>query len=184
MKITVLGTGKVGRTFAARLATLGHDVVIGTRDIRETLARSAPDAKGIPPFAGWHSANPGVRLMPFPEAGMHGELLINAAAGAVTLAVLEAVGAPNLDDKVLIDLAVPLDYSHGRPPRLAFANDDSLGEQIQRAFPAARVVKTLNTMSKDVMVDPARLRGLHNVFLAGEDNKAKEMVKGLLSRAM
>jgi predicted dinucleotide-binding enzyme len=180
MKIAVLGTGMVGRALAGRLAGLGHDVVVGTRDVEQTLARTEPDMKGTPPYAEWQRAHPAVRLAPFPDAGAHAEIVVNATAGAQSLAVLEMVGAANLAHKVLVDLAVPLDYSQGRPPRLAFANDDSLGEQIQRAFPEARVVKTLNTMHVQVMIDPARVPGRHNVFLAGEDGGAKQTVKGLL----
>jgi predicted dinucleotide-binding enzyme len=77
------------------------------------------------------------------------------------MAALEAVGAANLAGKVVVDLALPLDFSPGMPPRLFVANTDSLGEQIQRAFPDARVVKTLNTVFVDVMVEPARVPGRH-----------------------
>ncbi len=81
--------------------------------------------------------------MPSSEAGAHGELIVNATAGASSLAALEAVGAANLAGKVVIDIALPLDFSQGMPPLHLVANTDSLGEQIQRAFPDARVVKTL-----------------------------------------
>ncbi len=180
MKIAVLGTGMVGRALAARLTGLGHDVMIGTRDVKQTLARTEPDALGHPPYAEWEQANPGVRLVPFPEAGAHGELIVNATAGTVSLAALEATGAANLAGKVVVDLALSLDFSQGMPPLLTVANTDSLGEQIQRVFPDARVVKTLNTVFFEVMIDPARVSGRHNVFLAGEDSGAKETVKGLL----
>jgi predicted dinucleotide-binding enzyme len=180
MKIAVLGTGMVGRALAGRLAGLGHDVVVGTRDVEQTLARTEADTKGTRSYAEWQQSNTGVQLMTFSEAGTHGEIVINATAGAVSLAALEAVGAANLAGKVLVDLAVPLDYSEARPPQLSFANTDSLGEQIQRVFPDARVVKTLNTMHVQVMIEPARVPGRHNVFLAGEDMSAKTTVKGLL----
>jgi predicted dinucleotide-binding enzyme len=156
MKITVLGTGMVGRGLAGRLAGLGHDVFVGTRDVGQTLARTAPDAKGTPPYAEWQQANPAVRMLAFADAAAHAEIIINATAGAVSLPAFEAVGA-NLEGKVLLDLANPLDYSEGRPPRLAFANDDSLGERIQRAFPGARVVKAANTMHVQAIVGPPRV---------------------------
>lgn len=180
MKIAVLGTGMVGRALTSRLAALGHDIVIGTRDVEPTLARTEPGTMGLPPYAEWQQANPGIRLVPFPEAGAHGELIINATAGANSLAALKATGAANLAGKVVIDIALPLDFSQGMPPLLLVANTDSLGEQIQRAFPEARVVKTLNTIFCEVMIEPARLPGQHNVFLAGDDTGAKETVKGLL----
>lgn len=180
MRIGVLGTGTVGRALAGRLAALGHEVVIGTRDIEQTLARTDPDAMGNPPYLEWQQDNPSVRLAPFAEAGAHGELIVNATAGTGALSALEAAGATNLSGKVLVDVANPLDFSQGFPPLLSVANADSLAEQIQRAFPDARVVKTLNTMNAYVMIEPSRVPGRHSVFVAGEDAVAKETVKGLL----
>jgi 8-hydroxy-5-deazaflavin:NADPH oxidoreductase len=93
---------------------------------------------------------------------------------------LTAAGADNLAGKVLVDIANPLDLSKGMPPTLAVCNDDSLGERIQAAFPEAWVVKTLNTMNCQVMVDPARVPGEHAVFLSGDDDSAKREVTDLL----
>jgi predicted dinucleotide-binding enzyme len=180
MKVAVIGTGMVGRALAGRLARLGHDVVVGTRDVQQTLTRTQPDAKGTPSYAHWQRDHSDVRLATFADAGAHGEVVVNATAGAVSLLSLQAVGAANLAGKVLADLAVPLDYSHGRPPKLMYANTDSLGERIQSAFPGAHVVKTLNTMYFEVMVDPSRVPGHHNVFVAGNASAAKGVVKGLL----
>jgi 8-hydroxy-5-deazaflavin:NADPH oxidoreductase len=180
MKIAVLGTGTVGQAVAGRLALLGHDVVIGTRDVDQTLARTESDTMGHPPYVTWQEAHPAVQLVPFPEAGEHGELVVNATSGASSLAALDAAGAANLAGKVILDLALPLDFSQGMPPLLTVANTDSLGEQIQRAFPEARVVKTLNTVLFEVMIDPARIPGRHNIFLAGDDAGAKKAVTGLL----
>jgi predicted dinucleotide-binding enzyme len=180
MRIAVLGTGMVGQRLAGRLAELGHDVVIGTRDVQQTLARTDSDAFGHPPYGEWQRANPEVRLVPFPEAGAHGELVVNATAGAASLAAIKAVGVGHLAGKVIVDLALPLDFSQGGPPLLLVANTDSLGEQIQRAVPDARVVKTLNTTFVTVMIEPTRLPGKHNIFLAGDDTSAKETAKGLL----
>jgi predicted dinucleotide-binding enzyme len=180
MKIAVLGTGMVGRALSSRLAGLGHDVAIGTRDVDTTLSAAEPDRMGNVPFAQWHADHSEVRLLTFPDAGVHGEVIVNATAGGVSLAALEAAGADSLAGKVLMDVANTLDFSQGMPPILAVVNTDSLGEQIQRAFPDTRVVKTLNTMNASVMVDPSRVPGDHDVFVAGEDTDAKETVKGLL----
>lgn len=95
MKITVLGTGMVGRALAGRLAGLGHEVAVGTRSVEQTLSRLKPDAKGTPPYADWQAINSGVKLLPFFEAGAYGDIIVNATAGANSLAVLEAVGATN-----------------------------------------------------------------------------------------
>src|SRR6266545_1865461 len=182
MRIGVLGTGMVGTAVAARLAGLGHEVLMGTRDPAVTLAREEPDRYGNPPFKVWHEQHPGVKLGGFADAAAHGELLVNATAGAASLDALRLAGEANLAGKVLVDLANALDYSQGMPPTPLVGTADSLGERIQRAFPAARVVKALNTMSAPVMVDPVQLAGGdHTVFVCGDDRDAKALVTGLLT---
>jgi predicted dinucleotide-binding enzyme len=135
---------------------------------------------GTPPFGQWHSQHADVQLVALADAAAEAEVVVNATAGGTSLAALDAAGATNLAGKVLVDVANPLDFSQGMPPILSPTNTDSLGEQIQRAHPQARVVKTLNTMTATVMVDPARLPDSHEVFVAGDDQAAKEIVRDLL----
>ena len=183
MKIGVLGTGVVGQTIAAKLAELGHEVVVGTRDPAATLARTEPDRFGNPPLKVWLEGRARVRLGTFTEAAAHGELVMNATSGDVSLEVLGAAGAGNLAGKVLVDIANALDFSKGFPPSLSVCNTDSLAEQIQRAFPAARVVKTLNTVNATVMVEPGKVAaGDHTMFICGNDAAAKATVVELLER--
>jgi predicted dinucleotide-binding enzyme len=155
--------------------------VIGTRDPKVTLARTEPGATGGAPFAAWHAAHSGIGVATYADAVAGADLVVNATNGAGSLAALAAAGAENLAGKVLMDIANPLDFSHGFPPSLDPVNTDSLGEQIQRTFPEARVVKTLNTMTASVMVDPLSVAGGdHSVCLSGNDAAAKETVTGLL----
>lgn len=180
MRITVLGTGMVGRAVAGRLAELGHDVVVGTRDPDATLARTEPDAMGNPPFATWHAEQPDVALKPFADAAADAEIVVNALSGAASLDVLSQVGAEALSGRVLVDIANPLDNST-TPPTLTVKDTDSLGEQIQRAFPDARVVKALNTMNAYLMADPTQLaEGDFSTFVSGNDAAAKSTVTELL----
>jgi len=181
MRFGILGTGVVGKTLAARLDGMGHEVIVGTRDPEETMSRTKPDQYGNPPFGAWQQEHPGVRLRPFEEAAVHGEMVLNATAGTVSLDALEQAGEDNLNGKVLIDISNPLDFSRGMPPTLSVSNTDSLGERIQRRFPGTRVVKTLHTMNAYVMVDPAQLAGAdHTVFVSGDDAEAKAQVTELL----
>jgi predicted dinucleotide-binding enzyme len=152
MRIGMLGTGVVGQTLEGKLTELGHDVKVGSRD----PARS------------------------FEAAAAHGELIFNATAGGASLNALRMAGADNLAGKVLVDVSNPLDFSHGFPPILTVCNTDSVAEQIQREFPDARVVKSLNTVNANVMVDPALVPGDHNLFVAGNDDGAKAEVRALL----
>ncbi len=181
MRFGILGTGVVGKTLAARLAGLGHEVMVGTRDPEETTSRTEPDANGNPPFGSWQEEHPEVKLGTFEEAATHGEMVVNATAGGVSLEALELAGEGNLNGKVVMDVSNPLDFSQGMPPTLAVSNTDSLGEQIQRRFPGAKVVKTLNTMNAYLMVDPTQLAGAdHTVFVSGDDAEAKQAVTELL----
>jgi predicted dinucleotide-binding enzyme len=181
MKIAVFGTGTVGRVIGARLAELGHDVTIGTRNVEALLARTEPDAMGNEPFAAWKQGNPRIGLGTFAGAAAAGKLVVNATNGAGSLDALRAAGDENLDGKVLIDIANPLDVSGGMPPSLFVSNTDSLGEQIQRAFPTAKVVKALNTVNAFVMADPSIVAGgEHTVFVSGNDEPAKAQVTELL----
>jgi predicted dinucleotide-binding enzyme len=180
MKTAVLGTGTVGRTIAARLAELGHTVTVGTRSPEATLARTEADAMGTAPFAAWAAANPGVTLAGYADAAARAELIVNATNGSASLEVLAQAGAENLDGKVIVDIANPLDFSHGMPPTLFVKDTDSLGEQIQRAFPAARVVKSLNTLNAHLMAHPATLPEASSVFVSGNDADAKYVVMELL----
>lgn len=182
MKIAVFGTGMVGPALAVALAKLGHDVVIGTRDPQVTLARTEPGPMGGVPFAQWHAKHGDITVTTFAVAAAGSDILVNATNGAGSLDALAAAGTANLAGKVIIDIANPLDFSQGFPPSLNPVNTDSLGEQIQRAFPDARVVKTLNTMNAGVMVDPASVAGGdHSVFVSGNDADAKTVAAGLLA---
>ena len=181
MNIAVLGTGVVGRTIAVRLDALGHAVTIGTRSPEATSARTEPDAMGTPAFSQWSGEHESVQLATFADAAANADLVVNATSGAASLEVLALAGAEHLAGKVVLDIANPLDFSRGMPPSLDPVNTDSLGEQIQRTFPTARVVKSLNTMNASVMVDPARVAGDHHVFVSGDDAEAKQAVVDLLT---
>jgi 8-hydroxy-5-deazaflavin:NADPH oxidoreductase len=181
MKCGVFGTGTVGRVIGSRLAELGHEVTIGTRDVDTLLARTEPDTMGNEPFLSWRGMHPKIGIGPFAEAAAAGELLVNATNGAGSLEALHAAGEENVDNKILIDIANPLDFSGGMPPSLFVSNTDSLGEQIQRAFPTVRVVKALNTMNAFLMADPSLLAGgEHSVFVSGNDEQAKARVTEIL----
>jgi 8-hydroxy-5-deazaflavin:NADPH oxidoreductase len=182
MRIGILGTGGVGRSMAEGLTARGHEVTIGTRSVEALMARTEQDAMGNEPYASWSERNPEVGLGTFAEAAAHGELVVNATNGMGSLEALAAAGRENLDDKVLIDISNPFDFSRGMPPSLFVCNTDSLGEQIQREYPGARVVKTLNTVASNLMVDPSVVAGGdHTVFISGDDQEAKAQVREILS---
>jgi predicted dinucleotide-binding enzyme len=181
MRIAVLGTGIVGRTLAGRLAELGHEVVVGTRDVGKTTARPVDGADG-PTFGDWLTVRPTIHLAALAESVSDADLVVNATSGSATLDCLAEVGEANLAGRVLLDVANPLDFSGGFPPLLTICNTDSLGEQVQRAFPAVRVVKSLNTLTADLMARPELIGdGEHSLFVCGDDPDAKATVTALLT---
>jgi predicted dinucleotide-binding enzyme len=184
MKIAVIGTGSVGQTLALKLHEVGHDVIIGTRNVAEKIASTTKDAYGNPSFSEWYTANKGLKLETFDEAASIGEIIINATHGVASINALKLAGYQNLTGKVLIDIANPLDFSKGMPPSLIpeLCNTHSLGEEIQRIFPEAKVVKTLNTMWCGLMVNPAMIGGGDHVnFISGNNADAKAKVRSLLN---
>jgi 8-hydroxy-5-deazaflavin:NADPH oxidoreductase len=169
MKFGVLGTGIVGQTLASKLVALGHEVAMGSRTANNEKARQ------------WAAkAGPKGRAGTFKDAAKFGQIVLNCTEGMVSLEALRTVDRKDLAGKVLIDVANPLDGSKGGVPVLSVCNADSLGESIQREFPEARVVKALNTCNCNVMVEPGRVKGDHDLFLCGNDPKAKEQVAALL----
>ena len=181
MDIAVLGTGSVGRALAGALTTLGHSVAIGTRDPAATLARTETDGMGNPPFAAWHAEHTDVDLRTYAEAATGADLFVLAGSGFGVIDMLTAAGADNLAGKVVLDISNPLDFSAGFPPSLFVKDTDSLAEQIQAAFPEARVVKSLNTLTAALMVEPGLLGEATTVFVSGDDADAKATVTELLT---
>ncbi|KQV64195.1 NADP oxidoreductase [Nocardioides sp. Root122] len=181
MDIAVLGTGMVGQALAGGLTRIGHAVVVGTRDPDATLARTDPDGMGNPPFATWHAEHTDVALATYADAAAGADLVVLAGNGAAALDMLAAAGADHLAGKVLIDISNPLDFSAGFPPSLFVKDTDSLGERIQAAFPETKVVKSLNTLTASLMVDPAQLPEGTTVFVSGDDARAKATVSDILT---
>ncbi len=178
MRIAVLGTGMVGQALATRFAELGLGVVMGTRDVDDTRSRNLD---GGETFGEWVDSRPGIGLATLEDAAESADVIVNATSGIVTLDALRSAGDTNLAGKVLLDLSNPLDFSAGFPPTLFVKDTDSLGEQVQAAFPAARVVKTLNTLTATLMVHPELIDGVHTVFVSGNDAEAKQVATDLLT---
>ncbi len=170
MKIAVLGTGMVGDTIGSKLIELGHSVMMGSRTATNEKAKT---------FVAKHNGKASAGT--FADAAAFAEIIFNCTAGAIALEVVKAVGEKNINGKILIDISNPLDFSKGMPPSLAICNTNSVGEEIQKAFPQLKVVKALNTMWCGLMVNPGMINGGdHSTFISGNDGGAKEKVKELL----
>lgn len=171
MKIAVLGTGVVGETIGSKLIELGHFVKMGSRN--------ADNEKGQA-FVKKHEGKATAGI--FSDAAEFGEIVFNCTSGMASLAALKLAGENNLKGKIIIDLANPLDFTNGMPPSLSIINTNSLGEEIQNAFPQSMVVKTLNTLWCGLMVNPGMISGgNHHIFVSGNDADAKQKVREILN---
>jgi predicted dinucleotide-binding enzyme len=168
MNIAILGTGRVAQAITPPLLAAGHRVVLGTRDV------AASD------LIAWVAQQDGeIAIAPQQGAVAAGELVVDAVPGTVALETLRSLDAESLAGKVLVDPAHAVTFGADGAVRLMYPNG-SLAEEIQKALPDTRVVKTLATMNTSVMEDPTALPSRTNVFVSGDDADAKTTVAGLL----
>lgn len=163
IRVGILGSGDVGRALATGFIDLGHDVKIGSREPEK--------------LADWvEKAGERASAGTFEEVARFGDLIVLATHGQGTESALRMAGPQNFDGKVVIDTTNPLDFSAGAPPRLFVGVTDSLGEQVQRVVPGAKVVKAFNTVGNALMVHPKLPGGPPDMFIAGNDDDAKKIV--------
>jgi hypothetical protein len=178
MKIGIIGTGVVAQTLGAKLVEQEHEVVLGTRDPKKL------DEKKL--FAStlreWlEQIKHRAKIVTFADAAIHGELLINATSGTVSIDALKLAGADKVGRKILIDAANELDHGKGMPPGALASQERCLAEKIQTTFPNLKIVKSLNTIAAPVMVNPKSVGGGdHTIFVSGNDGDAKAQVTKLL----
>lgn len=182
MNIAILGTGIVGRSHAAKLAERGHTVSLGTQNVEKTLAETQTDSMGNEPISNWLKEHKHTSLKTFVDAAESGELVINALRGDIAVDILMSAKA-HLNNKILIDIANPLDFSKGFPPSLSICNTSSLGEEIQQVLTETHVVKAFNTVNASLQTNPSLLADAdHTLFLAGNDASAKQTVLQLAQK--
>jgi predicted dinucleotide-binding enzyme len=166
LKIGVLGSGPAGQTLAAGFLDKGHPVMIGSRDVAK--------------LDGWlRHAGPEGQIVTFAETAEFGDVIVLSVLGSAAEEVVKLAGVENLTDKIVIDATDPLDFSSGRPG-LFVGTTDSLGERIQRLIPRAYVVKGLNIVQADVMINPRLTGDKPDMFIAGDNEEAKHTVTQLL----
>ena len=178
MKIGIIGGGSVGQTMATKLIANGHNVLLGIRS--PSQAEFDKERQMADTITAW-MAKSGGKAVSFADAAKHGEIVINATSGGVSIDALKLAGAAHLKGKILIDIANPLDFSKGMPPSLLtqYSQGTSLSEEIQKTFPDTHVVKAFNTIAAALMVDPALVKDDHDLLIAGNNAAAKKTVSDL-----
>lgn len=168
--MAVLGTGDVGRSLAEGFARAGH---------RVTIAGRAAENREVDTHFRDLGLSDAVRYRDYQSAAAECEIAVLCVPGAHALSVAQSV-IHAVKDKILVDVTNPLEFPDGTTLRLSVANDNSLSEQIQRALPSTRVVKTLNTVNSHIMTHPGELGEHHLMFVAGDDEAARGVVRDLL----
>ena len=170
MKVGVLGSGDVAQVLGSGFLKHGHDVRMGTRDPSK--------------LANWGKQYPKGSVGSFADAATFGDLVVLAVKGTVALEALRAAGAANLGNKIVLDATNPIADA---PPVNGvvkfFTNlDESLMERLQRAFPEARFVKGFNSVGNLLMINPQFKGGKPTMFICGNDEAAKQTVRGILDQ--
>jgi len=169
MKIGILGTGMVGETLGTRFVQMGHQVKMGSRTANNENAAKWAAKNGTAASAGT-----------FAQAAEFGEMVFLCLKGDVQMDVIRSVGERPFGSKPVVDVSNPLDFSHGMPPSLSICNTNSLGEEVQKALPAAKVIKTLNIVNCEIMIEPNKAGQQPTMFICGNDSAAKASVTSLL----
>jgi predicted dinucleotide-binding enzyme len=172
-KIGILGTGVVGNTIGSKMIALGYEVKMGSRTANNDKAAEWVNSQGNKASAGT-----------FEDAAKFGDIIFNCTKGEVTLEVFKQAGPSNFKGKTVIDISNPLDFSQGFPPFLTpqYANTNSLGEEIQKLIPDANVVKSLNIVNCEVMVNAQKSGGDPTMFMSGNNEGAKNEVSSILNQ--
>ena len=170
MKVGILGSGVVAKSLAGGFTKHGHRVVLGTRDTAK--------------LADWVAQHQGAQTGSFADAAKFGELMVLAVKGTAALDALDAAGPANLASKPVIDATNPIADAPPTNGVLKFFTslDASLMERLQRAIPDAHFVKAFNSVGNALMVNPQLEGGKPTMFICGNDDKAKETVRGILDQ--
>ncbi len=170
MKVGILGSGDVAKTLAGGFIKHGHRVVLGTRDAAK--------------LKDWMAQHQGAQAGNFADAAKFGELAVLAVKGTAALDAVTAAGAAGLAGKPVIDATNPIGDAPPVNGVLKFFTslDQSLMERLQHAVPDAHFVKAFNSVGNALMVNPQLKGGKPTMFICGNDDKAKQTVRGILDQ--
>ena len=162
METAIIGAGNVGTALAAAWKRAGHSILLGLRDVGkhgDLIDRT------------------GARAMSPADAAQGAEVIVLALPYAAVERAISELGS--LTGK--IPSTPPIPSHNGSWPDLALGFTDFAAEALARQVPQARVVKTLNQVGAEIMLDTSGFAHPPVMFLAGDDEDAKRVVSTLLA---
>ncbi|HSQ22966.1 MAG TPA: NAD(P)-binding domain-containing protein [Pyrinomonadaceae bacterium] len=170
MNVGIFGSGVVAQALGDGFLKHGYEVMLGTREASKLSA--------------WQAKNLNGRVGSFSETARFGELILLAVKGSVAAEALRAAAPESLAGKVIIDACNPIS---DEPPvngvmKFFTGPNESLMEQLQREFPDARFVKAFSSVGSAFMVNPQFAGGPPTMFICGNDEAAKKVVRGILDQ--
>ena len=159
MNVTIIGTGNMARGIATRILAGGHSVTLLGTDAGKAEALAAELDGDV---RSGRSGDP-----------LAGDVVVLAVWYQAVDDVLATYG-DQLAGKVVVDITNPVDPDTYAPLTIP---EGSVAAQIAAKLPGAKVVKAFNTTFAGTLVEGAVAGQPLDVFLAGDDEAAKDTVK-------
>jgi 8-hydroxy-5-deazaflavin:NADPH oxidoreductase len=165
MKIGIIGAGAIGKAFARHTALAGYEVVIANSRGPESLADLVKEI------------GHGIKAVTVAEV-IHADIIFLAVNWKQVPQVVEA--PEQWKGKIVIDPTNAIAFPQFKPIDLG---DRTSSEIIQQLIPEARVVKAFNTLPAAILAaNPKENNGRRVIFISGNDDAAKTVVKEIIDR--
>jgi predicted dinucleotide-binding enzyme len=170
MKVGIIGSGPVGQALAKAFKAEGYDTILGTRNTsKEEVVNFNKET--------------GISVGTFVDVAKQSEIIVLATKGSGAEDAIKLAGTTNFSNKVVIDTTNPI--SETTPPTNGVIHffttlEESLMERIQKLIPDAKIVKAFNIVGNPFMYKPKFPGGTPTMFICGNDDRAKTVVKDIL----
>jgi 8-hydroxy-5-deazaflavin:NADPH oxidoreductase len=170
MKVGIIGSGPVGQVLAKAFKAEGYEPALGTRNTsKEEVVKFNKET--------------GISIGTFGDVAKQSEIIVLATKGSGAEDAIKLAGISNFSNKVVIDTTNPI--SESTPPTNGVIHffttlEESLMERIQNLIPDAKIVKAFNIVGNVFMYKPKFPGGTPTMFICGNDDRAKTVVKDIL----
>lgn len=157
MKISIIGSGDVGKSLAQGWIRGGHDVTFGVRNLESFKGKE------------WLALHPKVQAMTVPEAVKWSEVVVVAAAPEAVSDLTQSWG--DVKNKVIIDAMNSI-----MRKKTPF---ETTTHALTELSNCENVVKCFNTTGYENLLNPVMHGQMLDMFMAGDSTYAKKIAKQL-----